>query len=134
MIVSAVTVVVMSVVVAAGVGIIVQCSGSKRLRCFIRRTLNAGIQFDPHVRQRHLSAAANTAADQCIDLGSLKESRQRAMTASVRVNNLFSHNFTVFHVIQLKLRGVSEVLEDLSVFIGNCDSHCVVSFLHDGLV
>ena len=56
------------------------------------------------------------------------------MSASVRVYNLFSYDLAVLSIIQFELFGMSEVLKNFSVFISNCDSHCVNSFLHNDLM
>ena len=56
------------------------------------------------------------------------------MSASVRVNNLFSYDPAVLNIIQLKLLRMSKMLEHHSVFISDCDSHGITSFLHNALM
>lgn len=124
----------MLMMLAMSVGIIIQRSGGKSTCCFIRWALYPGIEFDPGIRQRHLCAHANAAADQCVCLGRLQESRQRAVPTAVSIDDLLSNDFSVFHIIQLKLLAMAKMLEYFPVFISDCNSHCVGSFLHDGLV
>lgn len=80
-------------VVAAGIRIIIQRSGSKRLCRFISRSLYAGIKLDPGICQSHLCAHADAAANQSINFGGIQKSCQCAMAAAVGVNNLFSCDF-----------------------------------------
>lgn len=133
MIMAAIAAVVL-MVVAAGIRIIIQRSGSKRLCRFISRSLYAGIKLDPGICQSHLCAHADAAANQSINFGGIQKSCQCAIAAAVGVNNLFSCDFSVLNVIQLELLGMSEMLENLSVFISDGDSHCVDFFLHYCLI
>ena len=56
------------VVVASGLGILLQLPFSKSLGCLIRIPLNAGIDLDACLGQGYLSSAANAAADQSLHL------------------------------------------------------------------
>ncbi len=126
--------VMMVMVVAPGIRIIFQSSVSKSFRGSIRRSLNARIKLDPGIRKRHLRTHTNASADQGVRLHSLQEACKSAMTASVGVNNLLADDFTLFNIVQLKLLCMTEVLEDLSIFICDCDSHGMYSFLYDFLI
>ena len=53
------------------------------------------------------------------------------MTAPVGINDLLINDLTLFNIVQLKLFRMAKVLEDLSVFICDCDSHGMRSFLND---
>ena len=116
--------------VASRIRIIFQTACGQCLRRGIRAAGHTGIQPDPGFRQRHLSTAADPAADQGIRLGCLQETGQCAVTASVGIYNLFPDNGSVFHIIQFELFGVAKVLEDFSLFIRYCDSHVLASFHH----
>lgn len=122
------TVMMMSVVITMRIRIIGKCSGRERFRCVVRQALHTCIQFDPGIRESHLSAHSNTTADQRIDLSRLKKTSQGAMSASVRVDNLLSGDLSILYIVQFKLLRMSKMLENLSVFVSNCDSHCVRSF------
>ena len=53
------------------------------------------------------------------------------MAAAVGGNDLLANDPAVLHVVELELLRVSEMLEDLSVFIAYCDSHYIRSFPHE---
>ena len=89
----------------------------------VGRSLNTGVELDPRVSQRHLRAHSNAAADQGVHFCRLQESGQRSVSAAVGIHYLFVYDLTLFHIIQLELFGMSEMLKDLSVFKSNCDSH-----------
>ena len=120
--------------IAAGIRIILQVALRESFRRRVRRPLHAGIEFYTRIGQRHLCAHADTAADQCVNLRCLKESGQRAMSASIGVYYLFSRDPAILRVIQLELLRMSEMMENLSIFVGDCDSHTCTSFLHDCLI
>jgi hypothetical protein len=128
------TVMVMSVVITMRIRIIGKCSGRERFRCVVRQALHTCIQFDPGIRESHLSAHSNTTADQRIDLSRLKKTSQGAMSASVRVDNLLSGDLSVLYIVQFKLLRMSKMLENLSVFVSDCDPHGIPSFLHYDLI
>ncbi len=126
--------VVMVVMVALGIGIKHERTFSKRFCGFVCGALHSGVEPDPRVRKRHLRPHADAAADQGIRFYRLQETRKCAVSASVGINGLLIHDPAVFDVIELELLSVTEVLEDLSVFVCNCDSHAVCSFLDDCLI
>lgn len=45
------------------------------------------------------------------------------MAAAVYINYLAAYDLTVFYIIKLKLPGMSEMLEYLTVLISYCNSH-----------
>lgn len=51
------------------------------------------------------------------------------MAAAIGIDNLFTDNLSALYIVELELCRMSEVLEDLSVFVGDCDSHYIASFL-----
>jgi len=127
-IVAAIAVVLMTVMVTTGVGIIGkrtfhQCPGGS-----IRLALYARIELNPRIGKRHLRAHAYASADQRVHLGSPKESGKGSMTAAQSIYHLFLHNFAVFNIVDFELLRVSEMLENCSVIIGNCDSHGMAPF------
>ena len=126
--------VMMVMVVALGIRIIFQRSIRKGFCGGIRRSLNACVKLDPGIRKRCLRTHTNTSADQDVSLNRLQEACKSAMTASVGINDLLIHDLTLINIIQLKLLGMTEVLEDFSVFVCDCDSHGICSFLNDFLI
>ena len=89
----------------------------------------AGVQLDACLCQSHLGTAADAAADEAVYPVGSQEARQGAMAAAVGVHYLGGDYGAVFHIVELELSRMAEVLEDLSVFIGNCDFHVDASFL-----
>ena len=125
--------VVMAMVVTHGIRIVLQRSFRQSPRSRVSGSGDAAIKLDPCFRKRSLGAHPNASADHSVRLRRLQETCKRAMPASVGRNNLLSNDFPVFHIIELKLFGMSEMLEDLSVFVRYCNSHRVRSFLCDVL-
>lgn len=91
--------VMLSMVIAAGIRIIVQSPGSQCPRCLISRPLNPGIELNPGISQRHLSAHSNTAADQSIRSGCLQETCQGSMSAPIGIDNLLTLDSSAFRII-----------------------------------
>ena len=120
--------VMMAMVVALGVGVILQRSLRQRPGRCIRRAGHAAVEFDPRLGQCVLCAHTDAAADQCIRLRRFQEACQRAVTAAVGGNDLLRDDYAVLHVVELELLSVTEMLEDLSVFVSDCDSHISCSF------
>ena len=46
-----------------------------------------------------------------------------AVSASISVYHLFVCHLSIFNIVQLEVFGMSEMLENLSVFVGHCDPH-----------
>ena len=126
--------VMMPVVVTAGIGVIFQRSFNKSFYSSISSALNSCIKLDPGIGKCRLRTHANASANQSIRLNRLQESCKSSVAAAVGRYDLFVYDPALRNVVQLKLLGMTKVLEDLSVFIGDCDSHTVVSFLHNGLL
>ena len=82
---TAAAVVVMSVVITAGIRIILRISFGKRLRCFIGRTPDAAIKFNSGIRKCHLRTHADPAADQGIRFCCLQETGKCAVSASAKI-------------------------------------------------
>lgn len=116
--------VVVPMVVTLGIGIIFQSALDQCFGCFVRRTRYAAVEFDARFGQRILSAHADAAAEQGVHLRDFQEACQCAVPAAVSGHNLFLDDFTVLHIIELELLRVTEVLENLSVFISYRNSHC----------
>lgn len=57
--------------------------------------------------------------------------RQRAVTFALGVHHGLGGYLSVLHIVQLELFGMSEMLKDLSVVIGDCNFHDI--FLLIGL-
>ena len=122
-VVTAVTVMMMSVMVAMSIGIVFKRSPGESLCRRVGRTLHSGVETDSGIGESVLCAHTDSAADQRVNLCCLQESRKSAVTAAVCVNDLLVYDFTVLDIIELELHRVSEMLKDLSIFISYCDFH-----------
>ena len=100
-------------------------AGSHRIVCIPADTAE---QLDACLGKGRLGTAADAAADEGIHTQLGKQSCQRTVTASVGVNDLRLYNGAVLDVVHLELFGVTEVLEDFSVFVSYCNFHFTVSF------
>ena len=130
MIVSALAIMMMSVVIAAGIGIVFKRSLRKSLCRCVSRPLHTRVKFDPGIRESVLCAHADSAADQRVNLCRLQKSGKRTVTAAVCIHNLLVYNFSILNIIELELLSMSEMLEDFSVFISYCDFHSVKLLSH----
>ena len=126
--------VMIAMVVALGIRIIFQGAFSKRSRCSIRRSLYTGIELNSCVSKCRLCAHTDTSTDQSVSLCCLQEAGKCSMSASVGVNDLLINDLSLFNIVQFKLLGMAEVLKDFSVFVCDCDSHGIRSFLNDFLI
>ena len=86
-------------------------------------------QPDASLPQGGLCPSPNAAADENIHLCISKEACERTMALPVGIHNLLIDHLTIFNIINFKLGGVAKMLKYISVFIGNCDSHLIGSFL-----
>ena len=122
-IVTTVAVVVMSVMVAMSVGIVFKRSLRESLSGCVSRTLHTCVEFDSGSRESILCAHTDTATNQCINLCRLQESRKSAMTATVCIDDLLVYDLSVLDIIEFESLRMSEMLEDFSAVISNCDFH-----------
>ena len=118
----------MVMMVAADVGIESQLTCKQSFHSGICTAGYTAEKLNACCCQRHLRAAADSAADEHIRIQCGQYSCQSAMTASVGIYNGGGNHLAILYVIHLKLLGVAEVLENLSILIGNCDSHKNNSF------
>ena len=122
----------MVMMVAVHVGIKGESPRQQGCYGFVCRTLHAAVQGDAGLGQGHLRAAADTAADQRIDALSLQKSSQRAVAAAHRVDDFCTDDCAVFYFVNLKLFRVAEMLENLALFICNCNFHTCPSLSMTG--
>ena len=122
----------MVMMVAVHVGIKGKRSCQQGRYGFVCRTLYAAVQGDAGLSQSHLRAAADAAADQRIDALSLQKSGQRAVAAAHRVDDFCTDDCTVFYFVNLKLFRMAEMLENLALFICNCNFHTCPSLSMTG--
>lgn len=130
---SALSVMMLLMVSAHNVGIKVKRSSKQSLNGLVRLTGDASVQLNVSGLQSSAGTAADSAADQDIDLQCGENTGQCSVSAAVGVYYLRGEDFAVLNIIKLKLLGMTEVLKNFSVFISNCDSHYMNSFFTDFL-
>ena len=111
------------VMITFRIGIADQRAGQQRLHRLIGISRYAVVQLDSGLLQRILGTAANAAADQPAHALLLEKRRQRTMPAAGGRHNLLGNHSAFLHVIQLKLLRVTKMLENLSVLVGDRNSH-----------
>ena len=120
------------VVGALGQGIVHQQPGGQVLRRLVRVPGHPGVELDARLGQGGFGTAPNAAAHQGLHPLGLEEPGQGPVAAAVGVHHLGGDHLAPLQLVELELGGVAEVLEDLSVFVGNGRFHnvallCVVS-------
>ena len=115
--------VVVIVVIAADIGIEVQRTGQEQGNCLIGISPDTAVKLDAGLVQRHLGTAADTAADQNIGMKTAQQICQCAMTAAHGINDLGGNDLAVFRIIDLELGTVAKMLENITAFVSNCNSH-----------
>ena len=120
---AAAVIVVMAVVVAMNVGVIAEGAAQQGLHRLVGRAGHPAEQADARLGQGRLGAAADAAADQDVCLHLAQQPGQSAVALAVGAHHLAGDHLAVFHLIELELRGMAEMLEHLAVLIGNCDFH-----------
>ena len=107
------------VVAAVDGWVVVQLSGQKVVYGGVGVAAGSAVEADAGGRQGILGALTDSATDECIDAFALEQVGQRAVTGSVAVEDMGFTDGVVFDGVYLKLAGFAEVLENLSVFIGD---------------
>lgn len=118
--------------VTVHVRVIAEIAGDECIDRGICIPADTTVEADADLSECHLCTTTDAAADQCIDTELHKEACQCAVATAVRIHYLCTYDFAVRYIVDLKLCGMSEVLENLSVFIGYCNSHDDISFMITG--
>ena len=112
-----------TVMVASDVGVIAEITCEQRLNRRVARADDTAEQTDACLRERHLRAAADTAANQDVRAVVAEHGRKRAVSLTVCIHNGRRNDLSVFNIVNLERFGVTEMLKDLFVFISNCNFH-----------
>ena len=102
----------------------------------VRVAGSARADFDARAGQGVQGTAAQSAADQGPDVPVRQQAGQGTVADAVGRDYLTRKDLSVFYFIYLKIFCSSEMLEDVSVFIGYCYFHILSSFclLRDTLI
>ena len=111
--VSALTVLVI-VVVTVHVRVIAESACDECIDGSICISADTTVEADADLGECHLCTTTDATADQCIDTELHEESCQCAVTTAVRIHDDLTYDLTIRHIVDLKLCGMSEVLENLA--------------------
>ena len=120
--------VLMIMVVTVNIGIVAQISVEQCAHRSISVPADTAVELDARFGQSCLRTAADASANQSVHAVLYQEACQCAVTAAVGVNDFRMSDFAVHSFIKLELLGVTKMLKDLTVFIGNCNFHNGISF------
>ena len=115
-------------VVTVNIGIVAQISAEQCAHRRVSVPADTAVELDARFGQCCLRTAADASANQSVHTVLHQEACQCAVTTAVGVNDFRMSDFAVHSFIKLELLGVTEVLKDLTVFIGNCNFHNGISF------
>ena len=111
------------VMIAGGIRVKGQVSGSQLLYCCQGVAGYTGIELDSSLSQS--GAGADAAADELFSAQTVQESSQCAVTAAQYRNHFRADHLSIFHFRHEELPAVSEMSEDLSIFIRYRNFHCI---------
>ena len=120
---TAASVVILMVVAALNIGIKAQITCQEVCDRCVSIAAAATVKLNTCLSQGHLCAATDAATDQHICIQCAQNTGQGTVTAATGVDHFGCHNGAVLHFVNLELLGVTEMLEDLTVSISNCNSH-----------
>ena len=120
--------VLMVMVVTVNIGIVAQISAEQCAHRRVSVPADTAAELDARFGQSCLRTAADASANQSVHAVLHQEACQCTVTAAVGINNFRMDNFAVRSFIKLELFGVTEMLKNLTVFIGNCNFHNGISF------
>ena len=102
------------VMITVDIGIVCKRACQQGVHRRVRLAADAAVEPDARLCQRRLRATADTAADQGIHALLHQKARQYAVPTAVGIHDLCTDNLAFRDLIELKLRGVTKVLENLS--------------------
>ena len=118
----------MVMVVTVNIGIVAQISAEQCAHRRISAPADTAVELDTRLGQSCLRTAADASANQSVHAVLHQEACQCAVAAAVGINNFRMNDFAVRSFIKLELFSVTEMLKNLTVFIGNCNFHNGISF------
>ena len=117
------------VVVTVNIGIIAQISAEQCVHRRVSFPADTAIELNSRFGQCCLGTAADATADQSVHAVLHQEACQCAVTAAVGIHNFRMEDLALRSLINLELLGVTEMLKNLAVFVGNCNFHLEISFV-----
>ena len=120
--------VLMVMVVTVNIGIVAQTSVEQCTHRRISVPTDTAVELDTRFGECCLRTSTDASANQSVHTVLHQEACQCAVTTAVGVNDFRMSDFSVHSFIKLELLCVTEMLKDLTVFIGNCNFHNGISF------
>jgi hypothetical protein len=117
------------VVVTFCIGVIVELTAHIGNNSLICTTLHTAEEFNTCLSQSILCSAADTATDKHINAMLFKKTRKSSVTTAVGINYFEGHNSVILNVINFEFFCVAKMLIHLTVFIGYCNCHKIISLL-----
>ena len=111
------------VMVAMHRRVIGQFPGQEIIHGGISLSLHAAVEGDARMGQGVLGATADTPANQGVNVFFLQERGQCSMACAVAVKDMGFLDLVVLYGVDFELLGVAEMLENLAVFVGDCNFH-----------
>lgn len=111
------------VMAARDVGLEAEGARQEISHSLISAAADAAEQLNARLAERRPGTAADPAADQDFHAVLFQKTSQCAMTAACSRHRLRFFYGSVFHFVNLKLFRVAEMLKNLSILIGYCNSH-----------
>ena len=105
-------------VITVNIGVVAQISAEQCAHRRVNVPTDTAVELDARFGQSRLRTAADASANQSVHAVLHQESCQCAVTAAVGINDFRMDDFAVHSFIKLELLGVTEMLKDLTVFIG----------------
>jgi len=121
--VAATVVTTLVVVLAHGVGIVLEIPGCQSRCRSVGFSHHTGVEQNARLIQSRPGTAADAAADQGIDLHLGQEARQGPMAAAVGGHHYSVDDLTVLHIVNLELLRMAKVLEYLTVLVSHRNTH-----------
>jgi len=116
------------VVAALYVGVKFKIVGKECLDRFITGATDTAVKVDAGFGKSRLRTAANASADENVRTELLEHGCKCAMSFAIGINDCCVDDLSFFYLINLKLRGMTEMLKDLFVLISDCNFHTMISF------
>ena len=115
-------------VIAVNIGIVAQISAEQCAHRRVSVSADTAVELDARFGQSRLCTAADASANQSVHAVLHQKACQCTVTAAVGINNFRMNNLAVRSFIKLEVFCVTEMLENLTGIIGNCNFHTGISF------
>lgn len=117
-----------AMMITADVGIIAEHTKNQAFNRTVCITAHAAVKSDTGLSKRILCTGTDAAADKGVHPMGCKNLSQCTVAAALAADD-FGGNYAVpFHIVELKLFGMAEVLKNTAVLVSYCNFHIHYSF------